>query len=130
MESSNFGYATFHVLRYVPDIVRDEPLNIGIVLYEDKEDPRFAVKITRNWKHVLRLYPDAPTKEFEKMEAAILKEVQTALDSTGAPPRGRLSPGPLEISFQIVASVARGTLLPKSFDKSVEWLMQMYVEPR
>ena len=32
----------FYVVRYVPDVVKDEPVNIGVVLLEEGDDAAMA----------------------------------------------------------------------------------------
>jgi len=50
----------FRILRYVPDSVRNEPINIGILLCEvGRGIETVHVRLTSNWKRVLCIDPDA-----------------------------------------------------------------------
>jgi hypothetical protein len=60
----------FLLLRYVPDAVKDEFVNVGVVLYESGggwADVRF----TRDWKRVRCLDPDADVEMLEGLEQEI-----------------------------------------------------------
>jgi hypothetical protein len=60
----------FLLLRYVPDAVKDEFVNVGVVLYESGggwADVRF----TRDWKRVRCLDPDADVEMLEGLEREI-----------------------------------------------------------
>jgi len=60
----------FLLLRYVPDAVKDEFVNVGVLLYESGggwADVRF----TRDWKRVKCLDPDADVETLEGLEREI-----------------------------------------------------------
>jgi len=60
----------FFLLRYVPDAVKDEFVNVGVVLVESSggwADVRF----TKDWKRVRCLDPDADVEMLEGMEREI-----------------------------------------------------------
>jgi Protein of unknown function (DUF3037) len=60
----------FLLLRYVPDAVKDEFVNVGVVLYESGggwADVRF----TKDWKRVRCLDPDADVEMLEGLEREI-----------------------------------------------------------
>ena len=60
----------FFLLRYVPDAVKDEFVNVGVVLYEPSKagsaQAAFAdVRFTRDWKRVRCLDPDVDVEMLE-----------------------------------------------------------------
>jgi hypothetical protein len=60
----------FFLLRYVPDAVKDEFVNVGVVLFESSggwADVRF----TKDWKRVRCLDPDADVEMLEGLEREI-----------------------------------------------------------
>ena len=59
----------FSLIRYVPDPVKNEFVNIGVLLRS--EDARAAVRFTRDWSRVRCVDPDADTTMLEALEAEI-----------------------------------------------------------
>lgn len=66
----------FFLLRYVPDAVKDEFVNLGVVVYEAGEGGGFAdVRFTRDWRRVRCLDPDVDVEIFEALEADIREQL-------------------------------------------------------
>ena len=66
----------FFLLRYVPDAVKNEFVNIGVVMMSDNG---FAeVRFTRDWRRVRCLDPDADVDMLVAMEEAIRGQLQSA----------------------------------------------------
>ncbi len=127
-----FTKAIFHLIRYVPDVVRNEPLNIGIILYEvDGENPKVAVRMTKDWSRVLCCWPDADIAYLEGMESDIAKMLQSRSEiETSIAYFKRQWTSPLEV----VDVYAHGAMEPRAvmfldFDQEVQQLMRMYVDP-
>ena len=65
----------FHLLRYVPDAVRNEYVHIGVILREQGGGEGAAipeparVQFTRDWRRVRCLDPEADTALLEGMES-------------------------------------------------------------
>jgi hypothetical protein len=72
----------FFLLRYVPDAVKDEFVNIGVVMVEataEASEARFAdVRFTRDWRRVRCLDPQADVE----MLAALEREIRGQLVET------------------------------------------------
>ena len=69
----------FFLLRYVPDAVKDEFVNIGVVLLDRGEPGGFAgAHFARDWQRVRCLDPDADVAMLEALES----EVRNRLAST------------------------------------------------
>jgi len=70
-------HCRFFLLRYVPDVVKNEPVNLGLVLLEDGSDGFAGVRFTRDWRHVRCAHPDVDVELLESYET----EFQRLLDS-------------------------------------------------
>jgi hypothetical protein len=59
----------FFLLRYVADAIRDEPVNIGIVLFDGRlESGSVLVRMTRDWRRVRCADPDADLEMLQALE--------------------------------------------------------------
>src|SRR5580704_11451480 len=61
----------FHLLRYVPDAVRNEYVHIGVILREQGSREGAEVRFTRDWRRVRCLDPEADTALLEGMESEL-----------------------------------------------------------
>ncbi len=116
----------FHLLRYVPDAVRNEYVHIGVILRESaaEGEPRRAaeVRFTRDWRRVRCLDPEADTALLEGMESELRRRFQAEPDGNLM----RLLAESLSLSVQMTEPKA---YLAESLPAGMEELMQMYVEP-
>jgi len=69
----------FFLLRYVPDAVKGEFVNVGVVLLEQGNgDGAFTgVRFTRDWRRVRCLDPEADIELLESYEAELLRLLQS-----------------------------------------------------
>lgn len=72
----------FFLLRYVPDAVKDEPINLGVVVIEPgAKDEGFAdVRFTRDWQRVRRHDPQVDVEMLEALERDIRENLGDAQD--------------------------------------------------
>jgi hypothetical protein len=119
----------FFVLRYVPDAVKDEFVNIGVVMVEQRthgastSNDSFAdVRFTRDWRRVLCLDPQADVEMLGALERDIRGQLATAQD------RGVLLRR-LEDSFSnvIQLSPAKGCVAEDPA-REIEMMASMYLE--
>jgi hypothetical protein len=61
----------FSLLRYIPDPIRGEFVNIGVILREIASPKKNTVSMTRDWSRVLCLDPDADIELFQQLEREI-----------------------------------------------------------
>ena len=61
----------FYLLRYVPDTVKNEFVNIGVMLREAGRTDTTQVRFTRDWSRVRCMDPDADTGLLEAMEGEL-----------------------------------------------------------
>ncbi len=65
------------LLRYVPDVVKGEFVNIGIVLLEEGEDGFSDVRFTRDWRRVRCADPDVEVELLESYEEELRRMLQS-----------------------------------------------------
>lgn len=125
----------FQLLRYVPDVVRNEHVHFGVILRESAtlDSPeRVEVRFTRNWRRVRCLEPDADTAILEGMESELRRWLQEGRGSGGADSVEaksmliRLLDESLSLSVQITEPKA---YLAESIPAGIEELMRLYVDP-
>ena len=118
----------FHLLRYVPDAVRNEYVHIGVILREHGSTEAAAppepalVQFTRDWRRVRCLDPDADTSLLEAMESELRRRFQAEPDGNLM----RLLEESLSLSVQMTEAKA---YLAESLPAGMEELMRLYVEP-
>src|ERR1035437_7287908 len=54
----DFKHCDFFLLRYVPDVVKQEFVNVGVVMLEEGEGGFTDVRFTRDWRRVRCLEPE------------------------------------------------------------------------
>jgi hypothetical protein len=116
----------FQLLRYVPDVVRNEYVHIGVILRE-QGSPRAEVRFTRDWRRVRCLDPDADTALLEAMESELRRQLQSRDREEPAGRLMRLLEESLSLGVQLTESKA---YLAESIPAGMEELMRLYVEPR
>ena len=118
----------FSLIRYVPDPVKGEFANIGVVLREigaEEAIAHAAVRFTRDWSRVRCLHPDADVEMLEALEAEIGGRLQTEAEPVNKRVMAMLEDS---LSNSVQITPARGTLA-ESLPAEMELLLRMYVEP-
>ncbi len=116
----------FFLLRYVPDAVKDEFVNIGVVMVEDgASGPGFGdLRFTRDWRRVKCLDPDADIEMLEALEHDLRARLAEAAD------RERIL-NILNDSFSGSLQLSPGKpCLAESPQEELGKLAAMYLEPR
>ena len=114
----------FQLLRYVPDTVRNEYVQIGVILREhgDGAQAHVDVRFTRDWRRVRCLDSNADTALLEAMESELrrrfLEEPEGKLK--------RLLDESLSLNVQMTEPKA---YLAESLPAGMEELMRLYVDP-
>lgn len=114
----------FQLIRYVPDPVRNEFVNIGVLL-RAPGDGQTGLRFTRNWGRVQCLDPDADTELLEALESEISDRLRTQPADHPKPILGQLESS-LSNGIQITESKA---FLAESFLAGLEDLMRLYIDP-
>jgi hypothetical protein len=124
-----------YLLRYVPDAVKDEFVNLGVVLLETGEgaDLFTDVRFTRDWRRVRCLDPEADVELLESFEEEIRRMLQSraaeVINYRGPMLRRdwllRLLEDGMSNTLQITPAKA---VLTESPQKELGELAQMYLE--
>ena len=112
----------FQLIRYVPDAVKNEFVNIGVVLRAS--GGQSAVRFTRDWNRVRCIDPDADTEMLEALEVEIARRLQTPPENEAKPVLATLEDS-LSNTLQITQAKA---FLADSFIAGLEQLLAFYVE--
>jgi hypothetical protein len=117
----------FFLIRYVPDVVKGEFTNIGVLLREAGRADSAVVRFTRDWGRVKCLDADADIGLLESLESEIGARLQMAgTDAAGIKPMMEILEDTLANSVQMTEVKA---CLAESLPAEIEQLMKMYVEP-
>jgi hypothetical protein len=76
---AEYRQCEFYLLRYVPDAVKDEFVNLGVVLLETGEGQAVFtdVRFTRDWRRVRCLDPDVDVELLESFEGELRRTLQS-----------------------------------------------------
>ena len=113
----------FFLLRYVPDAVKDEFVNIGVVMLE--ADAGFAdIRLTRDWRRVRCLDPGVDVEMLEAVEREIRARLTDVQDRDALVKKLEDS-----LSNLIQLSPAKGCLTDDP-RKEIEEIASMYLETK
>jgi Protein of unknown function (DUF3037) len=116
----------FFLIRYVPDVVKGEFANIGVLLREAGRDDSALVRFTRDWARVKCMDADADIGLLEALEGEIGARLRAGGDAPGIKPVMEILEDTLANSVQMTEVRA---CLAESLPAEIEQLMKMYVEP-
>ena len=115
----------FFLIRYVPDVVKGEFTNIGVVLREaGAPSAETVMRFTRDWARVRCMDVEADTGLLEALEGEIADRLRLGANDTK--PVMQLLEDTLSNSLQISEPRAA---LAESVPAELDQLMRMYVEP-
>jgi hypothetical protein len=110
----------FQLIRYVPDLVRNEFVHIGVVLRG--ADGKLDVRFTHDWRRVRCLDPDADTALLEGMETELKQRLNNDIDGRIR----KILDEALSLNVQMTEAKA---YLAESVPAGMDELMRMYVDP-
>lgn len=113
----------FSLIRYVPDVVKGEFANIGVVLREAGKGA--VVRFTRDWTRVRCLDAEADIGLLEALESEIAERLRGELNGSSKPVMELLED---TLSNSVQITEMRATLA-ESLPSEMEQLLRMYVEP-
>lgn len=122
--SSERVQCEFFLIRYVPDVVKGEFANIGVLLREAGKDDSAVVRFTRDWSRVRCMDANADIGLLEALEGEIGARLRT--EAPGIKPVMEILEDTLANSVQMTEVKA---CLAESLPAEIEQLMKMYVEP-
>jgi len=112
----------FFLVRYVPDPVKSEFVNIGVLLREAGRPESAVLRFTKDWSRVRCVDPDADTAMLEALES----EIRRRLLEDGQPVMKTL-----EDSFSNLLQITPSkACLAESVPAEVDQLMSLLVETR
>ena len=118
----------FFLIRYVPDVVKGEFANIGVLLREVASSSAPVVRFTRDWTRVRCMDASADIALLEALEGEIAERLQMSALGTNpdTKPILQILEDTLANSLQITEPRA---CLAASMPAELDQLMRMYVEP-
>ncbi len=117
----------FFLVRYVPDVVKGEFANIGVLVREAGRADSAVVRFTRDWSRVRCMDANADIGLLETLEGEIAERLRAGTgDASGIKPVMQVLEDTLSNSVQISEMKAS---LAESLPAELEQLMRMYVEP-
>jgi Protein of unknown function (DUF3037) len=114
----------FFLIRYVPDAVKGEYTNIGVLLREAGRNESARVRFTRDWTRVRCMDADADIGLLEALEGEI--DARLRLGSADSKPVVAVIEDTFSNSIQMTEARA---CLAENLVTELELLMQLYVEP-
>ena len=114
----------FFLIRYVPDAVKGEYTNIGVLLREAGRDESARGRFTRDWTRVRCMDADADIGLLEALEGEI--DARLRLGSADSKPVVAVIEDTFSNSIQMTGARA---CLAENMVTELELLMQLYVEP-
>lgn len=116
-------HCEFFLLRYVPDAVKDEFVNVGVVLMEQGEGGWADVRFTKDWRRVRCLDPEADIEMLEGLEY----ELRERLREGGTPREWLLKR--MEDTFSNAVRLTQAkAVLADSPQEEIGRLAEMYLE--
>lgn len=115
----------FFLVRYVPDAVKNEFVNIGVVLREAGRPETARVRFTRDWARVRCVDPEVDTGMLEALENEVRERLSNGAIETAAMMKA------LEESFSNMVQITEPkACLADSIPAEIEQLSRMYIESR
>jgi len=131
---ADFRQCEFFLLRYVPDVVKGEFVNLGVVLLEEGDNGFTDVRFLRDWRRVRGLDPEADIDLLESYEAELRRLLQSRLPEVinyrGAMSRREWLLAQMQQSFSGALEITPMTaVLTESPQAEIGKLAQTYLEP-
>jgi DUF3037 family protein len=115
----------FFLIRYVPDPVKNEFVNIGVLLREAAKPEQIELRFTRDWRRLRCFDPEADTAMLEALEIELRHRLYEKLD--GVRPLIQVLQDSFSNAIQLTEPRA---CLAESISLEMEQLMRLYVESR
>ncbi len=74
---ADYKHCDFFLLRYVPDVVKQEFVNVGVVMLEEGDDGFTDVRFTRDWRRVRCLDPEVDIDLLQSYEDELRRLLQS-----------------------------------------------------
>lgn len=118
----------FQLIRYVPDPVKNEFVNIGVLL-RAAAGGQSAVRFTKDWSRVRCIDPDADTEMLEALEIEVARRLDGQDHGSAGPAHAKPVLETLEDSLSNTLQITESkAFLAESFAAGLEELIALYVE--
>jgi hypothetical protein len=115
----------FFLVRYVPDLVKNEFVNIGVVLREAGRPETARVRFTKDWSRVRCVDPEADTGMLEALENEVRERLSSGASETASMMKA------LDESFSNMLQITEAkACLAESIPAEIDQLSRLYVETR
>ncbi len=115
----------FFLVRYVPDTVKNEFVNIGVVLRETGRPETARVQFTRDWSRVRCVDPEADTGMLEALENEVRDRLSQGVNETASMMKA------LEDTFSNMLQITEPkACLAESIPAEMDQLSRLYIETR
>lgn len=115
----------FFLIRYVPDTVKNEFVNIGVVLRESGRPETARVQFTRDWSRVRCVDPEADTGMLEALENEVRERISRGTAETASMMKT------FNDSFSNMLQITEPkACLAESMPAEMEQLSRLYIETR
>jgi hypothetical protein len=111
----------FFLFRYVPDVVRGEFINIG-VLIRQSATPKSLVRFTQDWTRVQAVNPDADVILLEAIGNDLAERLRIE-------PVDRILKELVELLSNSIQIDGPHTCLAPALEVEMDRLMRLYIEP-
>jgi Protein of unknown function (DUF3037) len=118
----------FYLVRYVPDPVKGEFANIGVLLREAGKEDSSVVRFTRDWSRVRCLDGDADIALLEALESEVESRLRAG-PRNGQPAAKSLTGSIADAFSNSIQMTEARACLAENLITELELLMRMYVEP-
>jgi hypothetical protein len=130
---AEFKQCEFFLLRYVPDVVKGEFVNLGVVLLEEGENGFTDVRFLRDWRRVRGLDPEADIELLASYEEELRRVLQSRMPEVinyrGAMSRRQWLLAQMQESFSGAVEITPMTaVLAESPQAEIGKLAQTYLE--
>jgi hypothetical protein len=120
----------YHVIRYMPNLVRDEWVNIGVLLFDPSNGRvlRRLVEEPAEFARVRRLHPAADEALLRGLPEELDAQINSQAGAPGGTPAEQLARLEQTLSNAVQLSPRKG-LLAEDFDAELDRLYRDHVEP-
>ena len=134
MPMADLRQCEFFLLRYVPDVVKGEFVNLGVVLLEEGDGGFTDVRFLRDWRRVRGLDPDADVELLQSFEGELRRLLQShareVINYRGPMSRREWLLAQMQQSFSGALEITPMTaVLTESPQAEMGKLAQSYLEP-
>ena len=116
----------FLLVRWVPDVVRGEFANVGVILREARPGGRMLVRFAQSWSRLRQVDPTMEAELMEEIAEELAQRLPAVMQDGGTRPLLEVLRSSFSNGLQVTEPRA---CLAESLDAEMARLLAMYVEP-